>query len=122
MTVPPRRSMLQPMSSLGPIHSQALLLLVLLAVTNTGMPSHNHWDDAEGPELASADHHSHGVLLVEQPERLTTSIGVAFIPAPAAEVARGEAGPAEPVPENGPILPPHDQAPPPAQPRAPPSA
>jgi hypothetical protein len=69
----------------------AAWLVLLLGVLQTGLPSHSH--DVEAPESPSgqvlrADHHAHGVTLVEQLERVQST--PLQLPVPAAAV-RGAA-------------------------------
>lgn len=100
----------------------AVFLLALSGALSTGLPSHHHEDAAPADtdvRLVSADHHSHGMQLVEQDERTpsgTPQMAAAFlseIQLPAPPVA-----PVEPV-EAG-ALRPTERAPPPGAPRAPP--
>jgi hypothetical protein len=103
------------------LRAQALALAVVLAGTSTGMPSHHHGDDELTPVLADADHHGHGVQVVEQSDRLRTEIGsVDAVPAMAttgvgiAAVEKVDLL----VPSSLPVI--GGRAPPPARPRAPP--
>jgi len=100
---------------------QTLLLAVVLAATSTGMPSHHHGDGERTPVLADADHHGHGVQLVDQSDRLRTEIG-SMAAIPAAQMTSAGIAPIENVdvlvPSSLPVI--GGRAPPPARPRAPP--
>lgn len=105
-----------------PFHATAVLLLALSGAMSTGLPSHHHQDAAPADtdvRLVSADHHSHGMQLVEQDERTPSgtpqmvAASVSEIDLPALPVA-----PVAPV-ETG-ALRPTERAPPPGAPRAPP--
>jgi hypothetical protein len=102
----------------------AAWLIVLLGVLHTGLPSHSHELDPSGivtGDVLRADHHSHGVALVEQTE-LIQPPPLQHPALPAA--AKREAFPA-PVrsltAEHTPLITPSGRAPPPWHaPRAPP--
>jgi hypothetical protein len=52
-------------------------LALLLGLLQTGLPSHSHETDAAGATGAAvvrADHHTHGVALVEQAERVQSTL------------------------------------------------
>jgi len=64
----------------------AVVLLGLLGVLSTGLPSHHHegWADrGTEPRLSSPDHHTHGTELVEQDQRVPSG-GVQLLPSPLA--------------------------------------
>lgn len=102
----------------------AALLVALLGILNTGMPSHSH--ETDRPETThwhaaiSADSHSHGVMLLEAAERVPATgvqapalailIEATPVAAPVRRVHNFDAAP----------LRPSERGPPPAAPRAPP--
>jgi hypothetical protein len=102
----------------------AALLMALLGILNTGMPSHSHETDrpetTPGYALISADFHSHGVTLVDAADRVpststqapaeTVGIDAASIAAPDRRLQTFHAPP----------LRPSERGPPPSAPRAPP--
>jgi hypothetical protein len=102
----------------------AALLVALLGILNTGMPSHSHETDRPdttyGYAAISADTHSHGARLLDAAERVpSTSTQV-----PAIAVGIDEASVAAPDRRlqtfHAPPLRPSERGPPPAAPRAPP--
>jgi hypothetical protein len=99
---------------------QALLLLALLGATASGVPSHHHGEAVEAPIIAGADHHSHGVRLVDVDARITSAKTVVALPAvTGVPQGRPEAVRWEPAPAS--LLPPRERAPPStSRPRAPP--
>jgi hypothetical protein len=102
----------------------AALLVVLIGILNTGMPSHSHESDereaSSGHVTVSGDSHSHGVILIDSEERvpspsvrvpaLAIRIETTSITAPDRRLHTFEAAP----------LRPSERGPPPASPRAPP--
>lgn len=98
----------------------ALGLTTLLAVLATGLPSHHH-DDPDGTEwsVVGTHHHDHGVVIVEQPERVQAKpilLGlpeheVAVLVSDATRIRMPEAQTARPT----------ERAPPSLHPRGPPS-
>lgn len=101
------------------VRLQALALLAALAATGSGLPSHDHREGGGGAVLLDADHHAHGVSTLTTAKRLASPHGVAVPPATLVEVVWGRASVVQPPPMRSAVLP-HDRAPPPAQPRAPP--
>ena len=99
---------------------QALLLLALLAATAGGAPSHHHLDGSDAPAIADAEHHSHGVQLVDLAERLTSlKVGIA-LPAVSSPIAWADIATVPAPPASSPSRP-WERAPPPgSRPRAPP--
>jgi len=99
----------------------ALVLALLLVVTSSGMPSHDHGDGERTPVLADPDHHDHGVQLVDQSDRVRSEVGSAVALPPAAAIGLSlvpvdtdEVIRTSTLPVMG------GRAPPPSQPRAPP--
>jgi hypothetical protein len=102
----------------------AALLVALLGILHSGIPSHSHETDRpeaiQGGVTISADSHSHGVVLVDAAERLPAT-GAQF-PLPAVRIEATSAA----APEGGlhtfdaAPLSPSERGPPPAAPRAPP--
>lgn len=88
----------------------------------TGLPSHHHPDSMAGHDetrLVSSHHHAHATQLVEQDDRvpsfgmdIAVSASVDFDPPTGPEILT------EPLPDELPR--PHERAPPPGAPRAPP--
>lgn len=100
----------------------AACMLALLGVLGTGLPSHHHKSPvaAERADVSiAADHHAHGALLLEQPERLRSTgpqiaaPAVVFSLVVVPELVRVTRPADEP-------LRPLERAPPPGAPRAPP--
>lgn len=63
------------------VRLQALLLAVLTGALASGVPSHHHERDDQGPILVNAGYHGHGTQLVEQGERQTSELVVVALPA-----------------------------------------
>jgi hypothetical protein len=105
----------------GIVRIQSLVLAVLIGITSTGLPSHHHENDDLTPVLADADHHGHGVQLVDHGDRLRSdAVSQAALP-PARPVDLG----VDPGEVSDVIVPSSDgmmwgRAPPPTRPRAPP--
>lgn len=102
------------------VRLQALLLAALVGALTSGVPSHHHAESDLRPVLADADHHGHGVQLVDQSERLTSQmIAVALPSAPTLRL--GEDLPTTDLtfqPARQPVI--GGRPPPTDQPRAPP--
>lgn len=102
----------------------AALLVALLGILNSGVPSHSHETDrpstTHGHATISAESHSHGVILLEATERvpatsaqvpaLAVEIETTSVDAPNRRIQTFDAGPIRP----------SERGPPPAAPRAPP--
>jgi len=98
----------------------AIVLLALMGVLTSGVPSHHHGEAGRVPILEDAGHHGHGIQLVDQADRLTSDGVVAALPsAPLVEV--GDLAPVTvgtDVPAIQPVA--TGRAPPSDRPRAPP--
>jgi hypothetical protein len=102
----------------------AVLLVALLGILNSGVPSHSHETDRPAAmhdhATISADSHSHGVILLDVEERVPSTsaqvpalairIEATSVVAPDRRLHTFEAAP----------LRPSERGPPPAAPRAPP--
>ena len=102
----------------------AALLVALLGILNTGLPSHGHEIDrpatTHGHAAISADTHSHGVILIDAADRVPSmsaqvpaaavGIDAAAVAAPDRRLQTFDAAP----------LRPSERGPPQAAPRAPP--
>lgn len=62
------------------VRAQAVAIVTLLGVLTTGVPSHHHGEAGRIPILVDANHHGHGVKLVELTEKLTAHPIVAALP------------------------------------------
>jgi hypothetical protein len=76
---------MMPSMRSGSLHGvTAAWLMVLLGALQTGLPSHDHPVDPAGAAagyVLRADHHTHGVLLIEQAERLQSApVELALLP------------------------------------------
>jgi hypothetical protein len=109
----------------GPLRSiTAAVLVIVLGILHTGVPSHSHdtdQRDARQDGIAiRADSHSHGVILLDAAERVPAT--GAQLPVPAVRIDASAA----PAPERlvhlfgASPLRPSERGPPPAAPRAPP--
>lgn len=100
--------------------SLACLLLLILGVLGTGLPSHSHVGPGDDVgEIVASDHHGHGVVLAEQMDRIPTVSAVSVVPAETTSIPDYPVliVPADP-PSQGDL--PHERAPPSTSPRAPP--
>lgn len=102
----------------------AALLVVLIGILNSGMPSHSHESEqheaSQGHVTVSADTHSHGVILLDAEERVPSAsaqvpalairIETTSVVAPDRRLHTFETAP----------LRPSERGPPPSSPRAPP--
>lgn len=98
----------------------AVMLLLLLGAAGSGLPSHHHGIDQEGPIVVDVEHHGHGVLLVEQSERLTAQVLSVALPALMVEWGARPDATVQDASRRAFVHRPHGQPPPTAQPRAPP--
>ena len=102
-----------------------LVLLATTVVTDSAIPTHDHRqsDGAARAEavLLDGDHHDHGVLAVATAKRLASISGPALPPSTTIVVSWGNPLVVQPAPADRTIFP-HERAPPPAQPRAPPAS
>jgi hypothetical protein len=102
----------------------AALLVALLGILNTGMPSHSHETDrletARGHAAISADSHSHGVILLEAAERMPST--TAHLPALVVRIDITSIAASDRSHQTFGAAPlrPSERGPPPAAPRAPP--
>jgi hypothetical protein len=104
------------------LRTVSLVLVALVGVLTTGVPSHHHGEVGPTPALEDAGHHGHVVQLIDQSDRLksegtstaalppSSPIGLAFVPA---DVAEGTSASTSRAVAGG-------RSPPTAQPRAPP--
>lgn len=98
----------------------AVVLLLLLGAAGSGLPSHHHGTDQEGPIVVDVEHHGHGVLLVEQSERLTAQALSVALPAPVVEWGTHPDAIVLEASRRAFVHRPQGQPPPTTQPRAPP--
>jgi hypothetical protein len=108
------------MRSSVPYRVATLALMLLLGATSTGMPSHHHDTGRDGPVVVDANHHGHGVLLVDTSERVVTQAVVVALPAPAVAAMPGPISGVVRHDVRSTVEPPQAQPPPSARPRAPP--
>lgn len=100
----------------------AACMLALTGALGTGLPSHQHespHDDERAEVTIGVDHHAHGALLVEQPERVPSTGPQIAAPAVAFSLLVFPELVRVTRPANEPLRP-LERAPPPGAPRAPP--
>lgn len=102
----------------------ATWLILLLGVLHTGLPSHSHHSErpdlAPDHQLVSADHHSHGTILVEQAERVQSSPVQLAVTPPSLDGVDFFAAVHRLASDQPTLLRPSGRAPPQGAPRAPP--
>ncbi|CAN5690448.1 hypothetical protein BH23GEM9_BH23GEM9_14540 [soil metagenome] len=102
----------------------AAVLVALLGILHSGIPSHSHAADrpeaTQGGVAISADSHSHGVILLDTAERVPATS--AQVPAAAVRIEATSAAAPDRAANNFDAAPlrPSERGPPPAAPRAPP--